>query len=481
MEKQEISSSPVKGTMAGATPAVRSVREQLKNLRAEDFMSPNQVLCYGGGGAFQGVAKYMTVCSINIVGVIDANKRGTVDVNGKVLPYLSLSEAIEAYGTNVIVIITIANERIFQQVKGNLLEKGFSEDRIFDLNVWTWLTVPSEKSYCKDLAGYMQFFPAGLSKCCNVGVTDAYLCEWFIEGRPLQAHMDYFLEKRMYYIAESNKGRIPLYCRGCRFLSESPSETGTTITQFIVSDHAFCNADCVYCCDACSVPRQKTGATVQERYAAILYTLKALQQTSEGEGLDQRAIIQLAGGELTINPHKEKIYETVKGVVGQMPEVQLQIFSNCFLYDQEIGDLLSLGKASFLQCDLDAGTPETYIKVKGFNKFDVVRENLKRYAQFGTVKLKYIVLPGWNDSQLDYEGTIALLNDLHISELQLSPEYSLSQSGNPMQIREMLYATARFMALLEQNNIQAVFLDVFWKREHLAIAKRLCREIQSLY
>lgn len=195
--------------------------------------------------------------------------------------------------------------------------------------------------------------------------------------------------------------------------------------------------------------------------------------------MSQQAVIQFSGGELTINPHKERIYETAKSIISQMPELQMQILSNCFLYDQEIGDLLSRGKNSFLQCDLDAGTPETYIKVKGFNKFDAVCENLKRYAQFGTVKLKYIVLPGWNDSQADYEGTVTLLKDLHINELQLSPEASLSRDGTPMQVRETLYATARFMVLLEQNNIQAAFPDAFWKQEHLAIAKRLCHEIRS--
>lgn len=271
MENQKIETSPYGGRSWGVPPHETA-------LKAEDFMAPNPVLCYGGGGAFLSVAPYMDVCGINLVGVIDAEKRGTIKVGSKILPFLTLQEAMESYGRDVIVIITIANEQVFRQIKQTLVEHGVEEARIFDLNVWTWLTTPSEKCYCKDLWGYLQFFPAALSKCCNNGVVDSLLCEWFIEGRPLQESMDVFLKKHLYYIEESKQGRIPLYCRNCSFLTQTPAEADEKIHEFIISDHAFCNADCVYCCDAFTIPRRKTGATVEDRYASIFYALECLQQ-----------------------------------------------------------------------------------------------------------------------------------------------------------------------------------------------------------
>ena len=417
----------------------------------------------------------MLACGIDIIGIIDAHKQGTVTIRGKELSYMSLDKAVELYGNDAVIIITIANMGVFQQVRQTLIERRFSEDRIFDLNFWTWLTTPSEKSYCGELGGYVQFMPAALSQCCNIGVVDAYLCEWFIEGRPLRESMENFLAKRSHYIEESKRGRIPLYCRNCDFLTREPDKNSETVTQFIISDHAFCNADCVYCCDACSIPRKKVGATVEERYAAILWVLEELQRRGL---LHEQAVVQLGGGEITINPYKEKIYEAVKRVIGQLPGLQLQIFSNCFIYEQEIADLLRIGRSSFLQCDLDAGTPETYIKVKGFNRFDVVCENLKKYAQYGTVKLKYIILPGWNDSQADYEGTVAILKGLRLNELMLSPEFGASREGDRAKIREVLFSTARFMALLGDNGIQAVLPEPFWKKEDIAVARRLCGELR---
>lgn len=470
MEERKTAAAPAGGRSWGAPP-----HETI--LRTEDLLTHGPVLCYGCGGAFQSVAPYMAACGIDLAGVIDANKKGSVAFAGRQIPILSKQAALDTYGTDVIVIVTIADRPVYRQVRQDLMDLGYAGDRIFDLNAWTWLTAPSEESHCRQLDGYLQFFPAALSKCCNTGVVDAFLCEWFLDGQPLEESIDRFLEKRAYYMEESKRGRVPLYCRGCSFLTQEPEEDGGTIKEFVVSDHAFCNADCVYCCDACTVPRRKTGASVEERYAAILYALERFQR--EGV-LDKRSIVQFAGGEITINPYKEEIYEAAKRALAWSPELRLEFFSNCFLYDQAIADILSLGKASYLQCDLDAGTPETYIKVKGFNRFDVVRENLKKYAQYGTVKLKYIVLPGWNDSQADYEGTIALMESLGLKELILSMEFGLSRDGDRMHVREALYAAARFMALLEREGMQAALPDAFWKSGDAAVAKRLCREIRSL-
>ena len=112
-------------------------QEQLKSLRLEDFQAPNKVLCYGGGEAFKRIAPSMINCGINVVGVIDANKQGAVFTGGMQLPYLSIEQASKVLGTDTIIIITIADEKIFLQVRQTLLEYGFSEERIFDLNVWT--------------------------------------------------------------------------------------------------------------------------------------------------------------------------------------------------------------------------------------------------------------------------------------------------------------------------------------------------------
>lgn len=447
--------------------------EQLKNLRYEDFAAPNKVLCYGGGGCLAGVGPYMLACGINIVGIIDANKNGSIEICGKKLPVYTIEDALEYVGHNATIIITIANEEIIRQVEEDLIRSGFTEGKIYDLNVWSWLTMPSEKSYCPSLGGYMQFMQCALSNCCNTGVVDTFLNEWFVEGRPIEKSVENFLARQTYYVEQSKKGRIPLYCKGCSFLSEHVRETCHKIKEFIISDHAVCNADCVYCGDACSEPKKQIGATVEKRYHAIINALDTLQQE---DLLDEHAVLQVAGGEITINPFRQQLYDTVR----KSPGLEIQFLSNCFIYDSEIADILFHNKNAFLMCDLDAGTPETYIKVKGFNKFGIVRENLKKYSQYGRVKVKYIILPGWNDTDADYQGTIELMKYLGIGQLQLSPEFNTSRENDRAAIREILFAAARFMALLKENAMEAVMPAAFWQKKHTETAKRLCHELQAL-
>ena len=295
--------------------------EELKKLKHEDFMAPNKVLCYGGGGTFQGVAPYIMQCGINLVGILDANKSGSAEVCGKKMPYFSISQAIERFGKDVKVVITIANENVIQQVEQTLVQNGFDVNTIFDLNVWTWLTIPAEKSYCEYIGGYLQFMQPALSKCCNTGVVDAYLCEWFVEGRPLEQSVSNFLEKRTYYMEEMEQGRIPLYCQNCSYLSEHRQAANNRINQFIISDHAVCNADCIDCGDACSVPKKHIGATVEERYDAIIKTLETLQKR---DLVAPQAVFQIAGGEITINPYRKQLYDAVR----RSPEMEIQFLSN---------------------------------------------------------------------------------------------------------------------------------------------------------
>lgn len=454
--------------------------EQLKSLKAEDFMAPNQVLCYGAGEAFNSSAPYILACGINLAGVIDAYKSGSIELDGKNFPIFSIEQAVEQFGEDTRIIITIGDEKIAQQVEQTLVQRGFDGDKIFDFNVWSWLTGPSEKSYCWRLGGCLQFSSDVLGTCCAPCVRPPFFSEWFMGGRPIADSIENFLEKRAYYVAQSKEGRIPLYCKGCSFLSQDPKDGRDKIVQFEIGDHAVCNADCAYCnVAACSLSKKTPIKTVGERYTAIISAFETLR---ERDLIDEHAWFIVAGGEITINPYRRQIYEIIRS----MPSLKVLFYSNSFIYDQEIADILAQSKDKLLQCDLDAGTPETYIKVKGFNKFDTVKENLKKYSQHGTVILKYIVLPGWNDSDADYEGTIALLKYLGLKELLLSPEQStIGNEPDRLVVRETLFAAARLMALLEDSGMNAVmeppYIEpAYWTKEYKAVVKRLCRELRAL-
>lgn len=92
--------------------------------------------------------------------------------------------------------------------------------------------------------------------------------------------------------------------------------------------------------------------------------------------------------------------------------------------------------------------------VKGFDYFDRVVETLKKYARYGKVRLKYIVLPGMNTSMEDYLGTVRLLKELNIEELLLNQDYM--RSLNFQEERRVLFEVARFRSILAENGIRGI-------------------------
>ena len=126
--------------------------------------------------------------------------------------------------------------------------------------------------------------------------------------------------------------------------------------------------------------------------------------------------------------------------------------------------MLSQNSVNEIMCDLDAGTPETYLLMKGFNYFDKVEENLKKYARHGRVVLKYIVMPGFNTAMDDYLGTIRILKELGLTELLLSQDHL--HTMDLYTERKSLFEVARFRKLLKEHGINGVlFGDSFSERQ----------------
>ncbi len=438
-------------------------------------MSPNTVLCYGAGGAFDGITPYMLTCGINVVGVIDRKGSGWKNVGEVAISVLSVEGAIREYGNDfqkVKIIITIADEKVVEEVAEDLVSYGFYVNNIFDMNVWSWLTVKSERCFCDYLNGYLQFFSSGLSSCCINGHKCAYIHEWFFKNRELKESLENFNYKRQYYREEAENGRIPLYCRSCDFL-KIEEDSDDRLSEFIISDHAYCNADCIYCSDRCSVSKKTMGHAPADRYDAIISGFLSIYNSGK---MRKNAVFQAAGGEITIHPQKEKIYDVMHKLEG----IQIQILSNCFIYDEQISKLINT-KNAFLQCDLDAGTPETYIKIKGFNKFYTVVENLKKYRKNGEIKIKYVVMPHWNDSEEDFGGMIRILEELDLKEVSLSPEFTASVVDDEMKKREICFSTARFVCMLKKKNITPLFSKDFWMDKDFKCVKRLSNELWENY
>lgn len=444
------------------------------NLRSTDFLSPNPVLCYGVGNFFRQTAYIMVKYGVNIVGAIDAYKTGSVKVLNYDLPIYTPEKASSIYGKNIIVIITINDVQTVVTVKKQLEDKGFSTDRIFDVNVFSWLTIPVAASNCPYLGREIDWYNDCIMTCCTPSQGRQAICEWFIKGQNFEHIPNTIMEKFAFYREESYKGRIPLFCQGCVQLKNNNSLQPDDIGILNFSDHTFCNADCVYCTEGCSIKRDKEIINKYndrlKSFSTLFFRIKNIypEWTSKGN-------LVLAGGEITVNPNKNLLYE----LADDMTNAKMMIFTNGIVYDDRIATVLKNSAGASLMCDLDAGTAKSYVKVKGFNRFYTVCENLKKYRQFGELILKYVIKPGWNDTVEDFQGTVNLLNELAINELILSPDF-YRYRDNRQTIRDTLFATAKFVNYLTGRGLKAVITTRFWHEDHIAEMGRLANEIRGL-
>ena len=76
-----------------------------------------------------------------------------------------------------------------------------------------------------------------------------------------------------------------------------------------------------------------------------------------------------------------------------------------------------------VEVSVDAGTRETYAKVKGKDVFDAVMHNLARYAEHGSIQLKYVAMVE-NLTEADIDGFLGLVQKLQPNMVMFTPEWT---------------------------------------------------------
>ena len=176
----------------------------------------------------------------------------------------------------------------------------------------------------------------------------------------------------------------------------------------------FCHGICNYKCSYCTLRNHED--TDQRQGKQKLQTL--LQQFQDVGLLGENYSVCLStAGEPTIHPDRKEFYEASNGA-------ELIVNTNGYVFDPDLYETMNLKKV-LLICSVDSGTPETYHKVKGVDGFVRMKENLSHYAQasIGIVALKYIFVPGLNDTLNDVEGFVNLCIDVNATFVLVAMDY----------------------------------------------------------
>lgn len=261
-----------------------------------------------------------------------------------------------------------------------------------------------------------------------------------------------------------------VYTSGCRkcFRYQKKKWVSDGLIHFVnLSMYpAPCQCRCIYCGIRNENNNNEETAQAYERMFSTIELAKEMGLIAPD------AIWQVSSGEITIHPYKKRILNLVQG--------QAAVFlTNCFRFDEQIAQNLHDNPQSSINLSIDAGTPQTWHKVKGVDNFEEVMGNLVKYyqksARDGQITLKYIILPGINDTWEDYSSLMEIIRILKVSCLELSRDTANLYTMCPEERITLSSALAYLIALCKKNGVQ--YGHFYFTPEEQSYAEKLADEI----
>jgi hypothetical protein len=359
---------------------------------AEKIKSGQQIIIYGAGMEGESIV-YELQHSYNIKPVCicdgDAKKWGKILIG---ISIISIQEALKAYPDAKIFIASSLHK---YQIIGYLLYTVHLESS----KIINYEPVEKRRS-CSLLETQMLVSEHKLQFCCSdFGKKRSPAVEF---NGDYESSVKNFCKLREEYIECFNHSQ-PTACDGCLCLEENYFAVNRIVERVNYSEGGICNSKCTYC-SSCA----KTNKDIDTE----IYLPNLMDTLSQHHLINEELVTFLACGEVSIHPLRKEIYQSVC-------DYRNYVCTNAFVYDKDLAKLLSKQR-SVLHVSVDSGTNQTFKKIKGFDLFDQVKANLKKYSQDGLVELKYIFLPGVNDNVADIDGFFGLFKEINACSMTIS-------------------------------------------------------------
>ena len=195
------------------------------------------------------------------------------------------------------------------------------------------------------------------------------------------------------------------YCEKCNNLKtvDNYENVNNKINHIDIYHWTECNAACYYCSNRNNTKLKITNKKINGQISI----LKSLKQLKKMDLLDDNLSISTHGGEPTLLKEFGDILNFALKY-----KYPVEILSNGILYEKNIPKILGRFPESYMTISLDAGTRETYKKIKKVDKFDDVVQNVRRYIKetgrdfAAHILMKYIILKGVNDNKEEIDKWI---------------------------------------------------------------------------
>lgn len=301
---------------------------------------------------------------------------------------------------------------------------------------------------CNLIEHGMDFFTDSINFCCRIPPTEHGYKKLIEKYDGEKINWKEFFKIKRKYRNQMKKGDIVPECKNCIYLQEKEWDNEDYISFINFNNWTICNEHCIYCwLNDEDKPRQKQYNV----YPAIK------DMTDKGY-LKAGGHITIAGGEPCIAP---EFNDLIQLFLDKKME-NIRVLTNATKFSPIVQKGIEEGRINTV-ISVDSGTRETFIKVKRFDFYDTVWENIKKYASVqkkpDSVKTKFILIPNINDSKEEIDKWIEKSIEAGVKHLAFDVEMFWF-NDNKNNLPESLFNIFEYMMnKINENNLGIELID----------------------
>jgi len=301
---------------------------------------------------------------------------------------VSIDEALRRY-PNADIWLTYKSESIAKEEGYKLLKKVPPENINF-------LDVDLEYRKGCGRLGRSLHYKVGKVPMCTVGNRK----QPFFQSDASINRMISDWHKRSEQLIRENQLNTTNECFGCPllksgFFKKTISLRNLRFLQSLAYDA--CNFRCIYCSAA---QKNKWAALKEDTGPSTYDVIKQFSEIPEFVQMGNAFTVTFANGEFCVN----KYFDDMVDILLKM-DWKIELLSNMSVYREKLASLMHSGRITKIITSIDAGTRETFKRIKQNDRFDEVVKNLSTYPVSKTnLYLKYLFLEGYNDNVADVDG-----------------------------------------------------------------------------
>lgn len=247
---------------------------------------------------------------------------------------------------------------------------------------------------------------------------------------------------------------FPDFCEECHHLTQIENNSLGNNEEFkyvLFSNWYKCNSKCIYC-----QKPLRNDIEIDSDKEPVYNIIPIIKNMIENNMITKNTIIDFAGagGEPTLYKYFDEAIELLLST----PIKKLVVHTNAIKYNSNIEKAIRKGVMD-ISVSIDAGSKEVHGKIKQVDTYEKVWKNIKKYAKAKSnlsdnlIISKYIIIPGYNDTNEEIKMWIDKSKEAGVTKLILNADDRIFQAKNKNQstIEKIVEITDFFTKVAKEN------------------------------